>query len=137
MNYRQELIVAAAGPAVNLMLAAVSSRVSAGLAFAGVNLALGMFNLLPVGELDGSRILRCALSCAVPDGMAYAAFGGLEFCFTVIFVGAGIVLAFKNRNLTLFLTAFWLLKRFGREKIKILRKKNGNRACHTVQKRLK
>ena len=137
MNYRQELIVAAAGPAVNLMLAVVFSRSSGGLAFAGVNLALGVFNLLPVGELDGARMLRCALSYVVSDRTASLIYGCLEFCFTAIFAGAGIVWAVRNRNLTLFFTALWLLKRFEREKMMILRKKNGNRACHTVRKPLK
>jgi len=137
MNYRQELNVAAAGPAVNLMLALVFSRASGGAAFAGVNLALGVFNLLPVGELDGARILRSALAFAASDRTASAVYGCLEFYFTVIFAGAGMALAVRNRNLTLFFVSLWLLKRFGREKMMNLRKKNGNRACHTVRKPLK
>ena len=60
---RQLLALAAAGPAVNLTLCAVfwlaqqRQASYAGSFFAGVNLCLGLFNLLPVGPLDGRRML--------------------------------------------------------------------------------
>ena len=55
--------VAAAGPAVNLLLCAALLGLMQlragywGYCFAGVNLCTGLFNLLPVGSLDGARIL--------------------------------------------------------------------------------
>ena len=62
---RRELILAAAGPAVNLLLAGLGwlwvVQVRAGYYpafFAAANLCVGAFNLLPVGELDGRRILK-------------------------------------------------------------------------------
>ena len=60
---RRHLLVAAAGPAVNLLLCAGAltlMQVQAsywGYTFAGVNLCTGLFNLLPLGGLDGARIL--------------------------------------------------------------------------------
>ncbi len=77
MSYRRELAVAAAGPLVNVVSAAVmisacaagTGTVSAYLAsgerggvFALCSLSLAAVNLLPVRSLDGGRILYCALA---------------------------------------------------------------------------
>ena len=65
----QELLLAAAGPCVNLILS-ISSILwmeyaggysGRGWNFASVNLLLGAFNLLPLPELDGAHIVRILL----------------------------------------------------------------------------
>lgn len=66
LSYRQEVWVAAAGPLVNLLLALLL----AGLGriaepcylFAGAQLVLGCFNMLPIRPLDGGRILWLLLA---------------------------------------------------------------------------
>ena len=58
-SYRTELICAAAGPAVNALLAIVAFRPFP--AFGLCNLGLLGFNLLPLYPLDGGRMLRAAL----------------------------------------------------------------------------
>ena len=70
----QEVIVAAAGPAVNFVLAGIGVALAGVFAqanpvvvsllswFVWMNLILALFNLLPAFPMDGGRILRASLS---------------------------------------------------------------------------
>jgi len=104
---RQELVVAAAGPAVNLGLAAVLALVnlaagrpalgdgpamlSGGLAtrLLWANLFLIGFNLLPAFPMDGGRILRALLALRYPfvDATRTAALIGQGIAFVLGFAG--------------------------------------------------
>ena len=59
LRYGQEILVATAGPAVNLLLLALTAQRDPPLAL--VNLCLLCYNLLPLYPLDGGRILRAVL----------------------------------------------------------------------------
>lgn len=101
---RTEFRIAVSGPATSLVLAAVFAGVAMGLdAFgfahivvgvawwlSGINLLLGLFNLLPGAPLDGGRILRAYLWRRHGDA-ARAAFGaaraGRIVAFTLIGLG--------------------------------------------------
>ena len=65
-GYTAELFVAAGGPFVSLLAAAISwplgIRWEGAQFFSLVSLGLGLLNLLPVRGLDGGRMLSCALS---------------------------------------------------------------------------
>ena len=52
LSYGGEILAALAGPLVNLVLALTFCRFSRGWVFAGLNLVLCCFNLLPVGRLE-------------------------------------------------------------------------------------
>ena len=71
LSYGRECFCALAGPAVNLLLAVCFSRSREEwtLIFAGLNLALALFNLLPLPALDGGRALLCA-ACQFTDPVA-------------------------------------------------------------------
>lgn len=61
MSYMRELFCVLSGPMVNLLLAVWAARTGR-LVFSGLNLALGLFNLLPVSVLDGGRALFCTVA---------------------------------------------------------------------------
>ena len=66
ISYGGELLAAAAGPMINLLLAAAIGLLGRWwepmYLFAGAQLVLGAFNLLPALPLDGGRILWLALA---------------------------------------------------------------------------
>lgn len=66
LSYRAELAVAAGGPLVSLLAAALVYPLGRlwdeAYLFAAVSVGLGLLNLLPVRGLDGGRMLACGLS---------------------------------------------------------------------------
>ena len=75
----RELAAALAGPAVNLLCAWICSGLGeAWWCFTGLHLALGLFNLLPVGPLDGGRALSCLLTLAGREDWAQPVVGLLS-----------------------------------------------------------
>lgn len=102
----QELLVALAGPAVNIVIAialflvigAIDSSalteidnpsVNLFVRLAGANLFLAIFNLLPAFPMDGGRVLRAALAMWMPrsDATRIAALIGQGFAFLLGFLG--------------------------------------------------
>ncbi len=66
-SYKQEILLAAAGPAVNLLLCAAllpfyASSVELCRSFFVASLFLGGLNLLPIESFDGGRVLYCVLA---------------------------------------------------------------------------
>lgn len=116
LDYWREGAAALSGPLVNLLLASFFCRVEGGALFAGLNLALGCFNLLPVGRLDGGRLIFCALSLAAGPGTAEKIRGWLDRLLTALLLAAGLWLAGAGGSVTLLLVALWLLVNFLNEK---------------------
>ena len=125
-----ELAAALAGLAANLAAAWLCCRAEGGALFAGLNLALGCFNLLPVGRLDGGRALHCLLSMSIGPA-AEEAEAVLDRVLIAFFAGAGRA-------------PDWLGRQFypppggalaaGKKKEG---KKGRNRSCQGLQKRVK
>lgn len=69
MGYGGELMAVMAGPGIDLLLAVLSARAGETFyLFAGINLALGIFNLLPFPGLDGGRMLWLLFALLSSDG---------------------------------------------------------------------
>lgn len=64
LSYGQELTATLAGVAVNFVLAFLFARVTGDYLFAGANMILGVYNLLPIQGLDGGRALYLAVAWA-------------------------------------------------------------------------
>lgn len=106
----EEVLIALAGPLVNLLTAGVvlslphpSERL---LLLAGASLLLGLFNLLPVAPLDGSRILHGVLSLwslALAEETT-AICTGVGCCLLLI---PGLLCAWKG-NPSLLVVAVWM-----------------------------
>lgn len=108
LSYGRELLCALAGPAANLAAALAWARTEGGALFAGVNLALGCFNLLPAGRLDGGRALRCVLAPALGPDRAGRLGERLDRALSLLLVGAGCAAVCRGGGFTLLLVALWL-----------------------------
>ncbi len=106
-----ELAILLSGCAVNFFAFLVFYK--AWSEFAAVNLALCIFNLLPVCGLDGGEILKCILQRYLPPGKAHGinAFVNSVFLFAIGFFGM-FSLIFSQGNPSLFLIFFALFYRF-------------------------
>lgn len=122
---RAELVIAAAGPVVSLLLAlALLGALLVAGADAGIrrNVLLGgaglvprllvanailfLFNLIPAFPMDGGRILRAALSLALPMDRATRIAARVGQAFAVGFAALGFLLPFPNNFVFLFIALF-------------------------------
>lgn len=93
----QELVIALAGPLVNAVLVAlaVTGALFTGsqslLVVAGLNLIMGLFNLLPAFPMDGGRALRALLSPSMGARRASELAIGIGKAFAIVFVIGGLV----------------------------------------------
>lgn len=133
LGYWQEGLCALAGPGTNLLLALSCCNFQGGLTFAGLNLALAVFNLLPVGRLDGGRALYCTLALLAGPETADRVGRWLDCLCTVGALAAGLFLAVLGENYTLLLVAFWLLALFLRQNIYTYHR---NKACQRGKKKV-
>lgn len=118
----EELLVALAGPAVNLVLAGVLSAIVfltggtldlQGMHVVGgsflaklvwINVSLGLFNLLPAFPMDGGRVLRAALALRLDYARATAVAARVGQAFALLL---GIFGLFANPMLLLIAFFVW------------------------------
>lgn len=115
LSYREEILAACMGPAVNLVLAGVLCRVPGMEAVAGLNLVLACFNLLPIGSLDGGRVLCCLLCLLLGTEYGDTVFHRISCLAACLVCGGGILVLGIGGNLTLLLTSVWLLRRVSKK----------------------
>ena len=107
LSYGGEMLLALAGPAVNLLFAWLSGWIAAFwhpellYRFSGCHLVLAFFNLLPALPLDGGRVLQTLLELRYPmtaEGLTRL----VSLCVGVILLFLGAVVLLKGGNPTLF-----------------------------------
>jgi stage IV sporulation protein FB len=119
LNPSNEIIIAAAGPVVNLLAiliyflliyTGVIPEGSESLFFIDANLLLAGFNLLPALPLDGGRILRAILSrqMGIKRATRIAATGGLILALFLAMTGI-YALYYRVINYMLFIMAIFLV----------------------------
>ena len=111
LTQRQEFFVALCGPIVNLLLACSAFFFKWSDVFVALNLSLAFFNLLPVGQLDGSRILHSLLSLLISGVAADKALNVIGYILSIAVWLSALYLLCLNRGFTLFLVSSWLLVR--------------------------
>jgi len=117
LTYFQESLVALAGPMANLLAGGIFLAMNWGVA-AAITTAVGGFNLLPILPLDGGRVLYGLLAGRLDADWADRLMTAVSGCMVGVLVGVGTVVAVHYANITLLLTAVWLLAgvlRRGRE----------------------
>lgn len=108
LSYGQDSIVALAGPAANLVTGGIFLALGQNLP-AVLSLGLGAFNLLPVQPMDGGRVLYGLLSDRLDPDWANRLMTAAAGCLVGVLVGVGVIAAVHYANITLLLTALWLL----------------------------
>jgi len=109
---RDEILIAAAGPAVSFALAGAGFGLGAlGVPVAGlfgvINLVIGAFNLVPALPMDGGRILRAALSLRLGFVRATHAAVRVSRVFSVLF---GVTAALLGQlQLAVLAVALWFM----------------------------
>lgn len=120
VNYAGEFLTTLAGPAVNLLLALLLSRLGrcaeVFYVFSGAQAMLGVFNLLPMQPLDGGTLLWTAAACLTEPYTADRVLSVAGFCTALVLTGfAGVLYVRVGGTPFLLLAAFALLWRGFRE----------------------
>ena len=88
LSYGRELAVALAGPAVNLVTGGICAQFGNYL-LAGVSFGLGLFNLIPIPPLDGSKVLFSLLPDRAYNTMLRYERYGMLLLWAVVLLGVG------------------------------------------------
>lgn len=114
MGHLAQCLAALAGPGVNLVLAVFAARLALRYGedlylFAGLNLGLAVFNLLPANQLDGGRALYHLISLFWQPG-AETISRLLSVMTVAVLLTAGLYLFWNTKtNVTLLITSLWLV----------------------------
>ena len=110
LSYAAELPVALAGPGVSLLSAVLAAHWGHYL-FAGLSLALGLFNLLPIHPLDGGRVIRGLCALLLPTLWAQRVPKWLSVAVSAVLFVLALRVFLRLGGLSLLILALWLCVR--------------------------
>ena len=108
LSCAQENLVLLAGPAANLLLAWPAFALGAGV-LAVSSVWIGAFNLLPIPPMDGGALAENLLDSLGRPALAQGILTAAGAVLAGALAGVGAVAAVEYGNVTLLLTAVWLL----------------------------
>ena len=116
-------LAALAGPGMNLLVALTGitlARRGVGerlYLFAGLNLGLAVFNLLPAGWLDGGRALESLLTWRGREELGRRVTDLCAFLITVLLLAGGMLFFWQSggRNFTVLVAGLWMTGAVWRE----------------------
>lgn len=109
-KFPQEIIALSSGCAVNFIVYAATNLFGVGGDFGAVNLAVGLFNALPISFLDGGKIITAVFYRFLPYRYALKGESALNFASVITVPAAAAVLFMTGtRNFTIYLTLLFLL----------------------------
>lgn len=109
-KFPQEMIALSSGCAVNFTLYVITMLLGFCEDFGKVNLAIGLFNALPISFLDGGKIITSVLYRFLPYRLALKAESALNYASVITVPAAAAVLFMTGtRNFTIYLTLLFLL----------------------------
>ncbi len=108
-SFPKELAVLSSGCLVNFVMYVTATLMKA-YDFAVINLAVGLFNALPISFLDGGKLMTAVFYRFLPYRFALKAESALNYASIVTVPAAAVVLFMTGtRNFTIYLTLLFLL----------------------------
>ena len=107
-SYWEDAAVAAAGPAASFLCALLGQKLKFWI-FAAMCAGQGIFNLMPVGPLDGGRFLYAIVAGFWGSVSAERVISLISALLMGVLLGAGFALLREYGNPTLAITSGWLL----------------------------
>ncbi len=112
-GYWAQLLVAAAGPIINILLGLLLLPLSY-ITFFGImsasNFVIGVFNLLPLSQFDGGEILYCIMSCYMAEKRCKIISRVIDVILILLLIALGVyIFLMPNHNPTLLITSVYLM----------------------------
>lgn len=102
LSYGREALCVLAGPLVNAalwwLLSLAGAYCERAYLFAGAQLVLGAFNLLPLSALDGGRLLWIGIACLTDPFLADRACRAVTLAVLMALTALGVVLWLRHRS---------------------------------------